>query len=92
MRCLRDAFACMPAIELRAWRNVFDCQVETDNLSRDLLSECLVFATRSQAVGMSVISLRSTQQIVINWKLKAIESVSAKMTGSSHVNECMLNE
>ncbi len=55
-------------------------------------SECLGFATQSQAVRMSVNSMRSTQQIVNNWKLKAVESVSAKMTGPSHVNECILDE
>ncbi len=55
-------------------------------------SECLVFATQSQAARMSVISLRSTQQTVNDWKLKAVESVGAKMTGPSHVNESMLEE
>ena len=41
---------------------------------------------------MSVISMRSTQQIVNDWKLEAVESVRAKMTRSSHVNECVLDE
>ena len=31
----------------------------------------------------------NSTQIVNNWKLKAVESVSAKMTRPSHVNECV---
>lgn len=94
MRCLRDAFACVPATKmylfetLRARRNILDVKSTLIVFHAIFWSECLVFATQSQAVRMSVISMRSTQQIVNNWKLKAVESVGAKMTGPSHVNEC----
>ena len=75
--CLRLRCTCC------AWRNIFECQINTDNPSRDLLGRnAWFFATQSQAARMSVISMRSTQQIENNRKLKAVESVGAKMTGS----------
>ena len=49
VRCLRDAFASVPATEmhlfksLRAWRTILNCQIDTDNLSRDLLVGMLGF-------------------------------------------------
>ena len=98
MRCLRNAIACVPATEMYSSESLVPGAISWIVKSTLITchaifwSECLVFATQSQAARMSVISMRSTQQILNDWKLKAVESVSAKMTGSSQVNECMLDE
>lgn len=52
--------------------------------------ECLVscYTEPSSENECNFNEINSTQ-IVNNWKLKAVESVSAKMTRPSHVNECV---
>ena len=59
-RCL-CLYACDWDVSLRAWRNILECQTTVITFHAVFWSKCLVFATQSQAVRMSVISMRSTQ-------------------------------
>lgn len=75
---------------LRAQRNILECESTVITFDAVFWSECLGFYyTEPSSDNECNFNEINSTQMVNNWKLKAVESVSAKMTGPSHVNECV---